>query len=170
MGICVAADHSILLFLRHADRAEKAGEGSGQQNPDPFSDLVCSRYTAYEHVLQRLDHWNRCYCDIYWNSCGVKTYRWRSGKGRVYIGRTADACLQREVCGRGSCSNRSRTCNRNHILWFLPYEMERGESTAGSGIRGDKNASGLDWISGQWRRADRHKIRRLHAVFSGVSS
>ena len=30
----------------------------------------------------------------------------------------------REVCGRGSCSNRSRTCNRNHILWFLPYEME----------------------------------------------
>lgn len=37
------------FFLRHADRAEKAGEGSGQQNPDPFSDLVCSRYTAYEH-------------------------------------------------------------------------------------------------------------------------
>ena len=49
MGICVAADHSILFFLRHADRAEKVGEGSGQQNPDPFSDLVCSRYTAYEH-------------------------------------------------------------------------------------------------------------------------
>ena len=49
MGICVAADHSILLFPRHADRAEKAGEGSGQQNPDPFSYLVCSRYTAYEH-------------------------------------------------------------------------------------------------------------------------
>ena len=49
MGICVAADHSILLFPRHADRAEKVGEGSGQQNPDPFSDLVCSRYTAYEH-------------------------------------------------------------------------------------------------------------------------
>lgn len=35
-----------------------------------------------------------------------------------------------------------------HILWFLPYEMERGESTAGSGIRGDKNASGFAWISG----------------------
>ena len=104
---------------------------------DPYIYMAHGRFIPCSRKIQRMDHWNHYCCIVYRDPYGTETPAEDLEKAG-YAGRISRACLKRKSARQGQWFSPQQDFNRNHILWFLPYEMERGESTAESAYERDK--------------------------------